>query len=79
MELSFSSFPEMEKERLGSFLLQQLYPDSFCFSALFRLDELDKIKTWHDTKQLLLTMERYLRVSNDNRMHVACKKKSRRP
>jgi hypothetical protein len=45
MELSFSSFPEMEKERLGSFLLQQLYPDSFCFSALFRLDELDKIKT----------------------------------
>lgn len=43
--LSFSSFPEMEKERLGSFLLRQLYPDSCRFSALFRLDELDKIKT----------------------------------
>ena len=69
----------MEKEGLGSFLTSKLYPDSFRFSALFSLDELDKIKTWHDTKQLFLTMELYLQVSNANRMPVVYKKKSRRP
>jgi len=35
----------MGKERLGSFLASKLYPDSHGFSALFSLDELDKIKT----------------------------------
>ena len=79
IELSFSIFQWWERKDLVLFLTSKLYPDSHDFSALFSLDELDKIKTWHDTKQLFLTMERYLQVSNANRMPVVYKKKSRRP
>ena len=62
-----------------TFIFAKLYPDRMPFSLLYPLLYPAKIKTWHDTKQLFLTMEPYLQVSNANRMRVVCKKKSRRP